>query len=308
MRFRSSFQPLDSSLQPLVLAALVKGKNLERGRSARHHSGQQHLPASKVPVRRFTWKLSLLGLSIAAGVGCFAAWLWNHRGDAPASQPAPATSAQSNPTAAAPLARPTAQAPNVDPEFRARVNRGNKLLQDGKPSEALQLLTEAMKMNPQDEDVHYNLGLTLTRLGRIDEAVAQYEEALRIFPDYVEAHNNLGNLLMRTRRIEPAIAQFETAVKIMPDYASAHNNLGTALQQIGRTNDALLHFHRAATINPDYWEAHFNVAISCLQADLVSEARSELQTVLRLRPDFQPAKTALAEIEARQAAGTRVSH
>ena len=189
-------------------------------------------------------------------------------------------------------------------EFAEKMNQGAELLTEGKPVEAAEVLTEAMRLNPEDEDVHYNLGLALARQGKLDDAVKQYEEALRIFPKYVEVHNNLGNALMRLGRTEEAIEHFETAVKIMPDYASAHNNLGTALQRVGRTNDALTHFERAAKINPDYWEAHFNVGTSCLQSGRLNEAKSEFERVLALKPDFGPAKAALAETETRQAGGT----
>jgi len=185
----------------------------------------------------------------------------------------------------------------------SKINRANELLTQGKPAEAVQVLTEAMQLSPNDEDVHYNLGLAYTRLGKLDEAIRQYNEALRIFPNYAEAHNNLGNVLMRAGRTEEATAQFESAVKVMPDYASAHNNLGTALQRAGRTNEALLQFQQAAKLMPEYWEAHFNVATSCLQAGKLDEARTELQTVLRLRPDFEPAKAALAEVEGQRASG-----
>jgi tetratricopeptide (TPR) repeat protein len=192
-----------------------------------------------------------------------------------------------------------------DDAFKTLVNRGNALLEEGKPEQALQLLSEALQMNPADEDVHYDLGLTFARLGKLENARQHYEEALRLYPQYVEAHNNLGNLLMRQGRSAEAIEHFETAIKIMPDYASAHNNLGTALQRSGLTNEALLHFEQAAKINPDYWEAHFNVATSCLAAGKLSEAGGELKTVLRLKPDFQPAKEILAEVQSRAGADAR---
>ena len=191
----------------------------------------------------------------------------------------------------------------VSEAFNARIGRGNELLAQDKPEEALQAFSEALKLNPADEDVHYDLGVALTRLGKIDEAIVQYQEALNLFPQYMEAHNNLGNLLMRSGRTQEAIQQFESALQISPDYASAHNNLGTALQRTGRSNDAIIHFQRAAQINPDYWQAHFNVGTSCMEAGRFAEARTELMAVLRLKPDFQPAKGALAEVETRLASG-----
>jgi tetratricopeptide (TPR) repeat protein len=192
---------------------------------------------------------------------------------------------------------------NNSPEFVSQVNRGNELLAQGKAAEAVEVFKEAMRLNPKDDDVHYNLGLALARLGKYEESIQQYQEALRIFPNYAEAHNNLGNVLMRLDRNDEAIQHFEQAVKIMPDYASAHNNLGTAMQKVGRTQDAFGHFREAVKLNPDYWQAHFNLGTSCLRLGQLSEARSEFEAVLRQQPDFGPAKSALEKLPA-QPTGT----
>ena len=185
--------------------------------------------------------------------------------------------------------------------FKAQINHGTALLAQGKPDEALQALSEALKINPNDEDVHYDLGLVLTRLGRTAEAIEQYQQSLKIFPRYVEAHNNLGNLLMRAGRNDEAIQHFEQALQIMPDFASAHNNLGTALERAGRTNEATLHFERAIQIDPDYWQARFNVALNRFADGRLEDARTELKEVLRRQPDFAPAKAALEEVQAQAA-------
>jgi Tfp pilus assembly protein PilF len=178
-----------------------------------------------------------------------------------------------------------------------RINRANQLLAQSKPAEALELLQEAAKLSPEDEDVHYNLGIALSRLNRNDEAVKEYQEALRIFPDYAEVHNNLGNLYVRMGKREEAVQQFEQAVKINPEYASAWNNFGSLLQQLGRTNDALENFRKASQLDTNYWQARFNLATSYVQRRQIPEARTEFQTVLRLQPDFGPAKEALARLD-----------
>jgi Tfp pilus assembly protein PilF len=251
--------------------------------------------------RGFPRGFILLVAVVAVALACWFGAKWWQNSPTPLAQQSPPAPMASPDRSATPAGtRHGSRVLNNDQAFIAKVNNGNKLLAEGKPEEALQVLNEALQMNPEDEDVHYNLGLAYTRLGKYEEAVKQYEEALRIFPDYVEAHNNLGNLFMRLGKTEPAIAQFELAVKIMPDYASAHNNLGSALGKAGRTNDALAHFQQAARINPDYWEAHFNVGTSCLRQGRLDEARTEFETVLRLRPDFSPAKAALAQITAQQ--------
>jgi tetratricopeptide (TPR) repeat protein len=97
---------------------------------------------------------------------------------------------QASPPAAASLpkaldgntATASASAANYDPAFVSEVNRGNELLSQGKPAEAAEVLAGAARMNPDDEDVHYNLGLALARLGKYDDAIREYQEALKIFP------------------------------------------------------------------------------------------------------------------------------
>lgn len=63
------------------------------------------------------------------------------------------------------------------------VNRGSELLARGKPDEAMATLEEARRKSPNDEDVHYNLGIALARQSKLEEAAREYQEALRIFPD-----------------------------------------------------------------------------------------------------------------------------
>ena len=54
-------------------------------------------------------------------------------------------------------------------------------------------------------------------------------EALRIDPDFEEAHNNLGVALIHKGKIEEAIFHFREALRIRPDYADAKKNLKKAL-------------------------------------------------------------------------------
>ncbi|MGO9245544.1 MAG: tetratricopeptide repeat protein, partial [Verrucomicrobiia bacterium] len=66
----------------------------------------------------------------------------------------------------------------------------------------------------------------MSRIGKTQEAIGQYEQALRIEPDYVDAHYNLGIALSHIGKIQEAIGQYEQALRIKPDHAKAHNNLG----------------------------------------------------------------------------------
>jgi Tfp pilus assembly protein PilF len=60
--------------------------------------------------------------------------------------------------------------------------------------EAVKHYSEALRINPEDAEVHNNLGVTLYAEGRYQEAMHHYSEAVRIKPGYADARRNLTTL------------------------------------------------------------------------------------------------------------------
>ena len=52
------------------------------------------------------------------------------------------------------------------------------------------------------------LGATLASQRRLDEAVAQFRQAVAINPEYAELHYDLGTALASQRRFDEAIVEF----------------------------------------------------------------------------------------------------
>ncbi len=188
----------------------------------------------------------------------------------------------------------------VSEQAAALVTQGNDLLRQGQFEAAAKVYEDAKRLTPEDEDVHYNLGIAFARLGREDEAVAAYRRALELFPQYAEAHNNLGILLHRRGDLDAAFEHFRAAIQAVPDYASAHNNLGNALRQRGLAAEAAAAFLKAAQIDTNYWQARFNLANSYASQNRWSDAIAEYEAVLRLQPEFGPAQQALDQARLKQ--------
>ncbi len=189
----------------------------------------------------------------------------------------------------------TGPRPSTDPADR--VNQANKLLADGKVSQAIRLYQKEVKANPNDENSHFNLAAAYARNNQYDKAKKHYQKALEIWPDYAEAYNNLGNLYLKQGRSDKAIDQFQKALEIYPEYAYAYNNLGKVYAKRGNYMDAIANFSRALEIKPNYLEARYNLATAYFKQKRHEEAVRELKRVLRMRPGFKPAIARLREIQ-----------
>src|SRR5690606_30304119 len=106
--------------------------------------------------------------------------------------------------------------------------------------------TAAVRLNPNDAQVRYNLGLALHLSGAGDRALAEYHEALRLEPGHAKARNNLASLLASMGRHEEAVEQYRSALRFDPSNVEARQNLGMLLARLGRYPEAVPHLRRAA--------------------------------------------------------------
>lgn len=179
--------------------------------------------------------------------------------------------------------------------------RATALLAAGSAKEAVRIFEEAVRLTPEDEDLHYNLAIAYGQSGDTANAERHYREALRLLPDYPEVHNNLGNLLLKSGRQQEAEQEFLKTIELMPEFASAHNNLGIVRQSQNRLPEAIACFRKAVEHDTNYWQAHFNLAVASLAQGAKEECIRELQTVLRINPGYEPARSALGKITGQSA-------
>ncbi|HEY3323539.1 MAG TPA: tetratricopeptide repeat protein [Planctomycetota bacterium] len=130
------------------------------------------------------------------------------------------------------------------------------------------------------------LGLVISAQNRGDEAIAAYQQALTIEPDYEEAHYNLGCHYSLRREYEKAIAHFREAIKKDPDYALALAELGYALYCTGTQGDeARQLLERSVRLNPEYGWSRIYLANLLEAQSEIDAATVQYEAALKIWPD-----------------------
>ena len=58
--------------------------------------------------------------------------------------------------------------------------------------EALEACKQAVKMNPDDAEAHFNLGVVYYQSDKNKEAIESFKQSIKINPDYAKVYHCLG--------------------------------------------------------------------------------------------------------------------
>lgn len=201
---------------------------------------------------------------------------------------------------------------------RAAKNYGTALLAEGRLTEAMEALQEAVRVAPESPDIRNGLGLALAAHGRMDESIAMFREAIRLRPAHVRALVNLGNALygkgnlveaaalcrralqlhpentgarltlgnvfLRGGQSENAVAEYRLIVEIDPLHAAAWRNLGTALLSLGRMEEGVEAAGRAVESDPTSAKSHNSLGIALAAQGKLDESAGAFRRALEIDP------------------------
>lgn len=136
---------------------------------------------------------------------------------------------------------------------------GGLLLAQGQALEAVACYRAALKLAPGHPQLLLQLGNAYTALGRHVDAATQFQASLRADPAQLAAHYNLGNALRELGQPEPAAASYRAALRLDARDADVHNNLGNVLREMGRLDEAIDCYREALRLNPQLHHARMHL-------------------------------------------------
>ena len=131
------------------------------------------------------------------------------------------------------------------------LKEGASLFDKGHHKEALELLQEAARLNPDHVLVHQLLGLVYDHLGDTKQALASYSEALRLDPRDADTLYNRGVLYERLENYSLALNDYSEALRLVPNDSEAYNNRGNVYQALGKHKLAIEDYTRGIALAPN---------------------------------------------------------
>jgi tetratricopeptide (TPR) repeat protein len=168
------------------------------------------------------------------------------------------------------------------------------------------LYEETLRRNPSAWLAHLNLGFLAERDPSQGNAVAieHYQAALAINPDEAQVHSNLGTIWMEMGRYDDALKEHQTAVRLAPGYSEAYLNMGVDLQHLGRYPDAEAALRNALAIKPGLAAAHYDLGVVLTYTGRREEALSQVNEALAIQSDYPDASRLKQDLVNGNGAGT----
>jgi tetratricopeptide (TPR) repeat protein len=121
------------------------------------------------------------------------------------------------------------------------------------------------------------------------EAVEVYKLAVRLDPNYAPAHGGLGDAYFGSGSWEPGLAAYKEQARLAPNNAEAQYALGYAYNTMGRHGEAFAPLVRATSLDPTFAEAFYGIGYAYLRGADVEKSVGFFKSALRLQPDYADA-------------------
>jgi len=167
--------------------------------------------------------------------------------------------------------RTVVAAPN---EYLSHYTYGRLLYRAGHRHQALAVVDEALRLQPNDPDTWALRGAILRALNRIVDSDSAYEQALRIQPDHATSINDMALNRLRQGRLSTALRGFLGAANIDPTIGTLTRTnvavtLTTALRRISWAATAVGLFVAAVGIPADGHQSPITARVFAAVAGLV---------------------------------------
>jgi Flp pilus assembly protein TadD len=189
------------------------------------------------------------------------------------------------------------EALELDPDYTAAYNlQGIAWSRLGNGKKALAAFRKGKSLDKENPVLHFNLGIALETWGQPEKAPPRYRAAFRFHPGWLEVMNALGLNLFKQEDYAGANRSFSRVLKFDPANAEALNNKGVVLADQGRHKEAIRKYRAALEIDGSYVKAGLNLSRALEETENFAAALEELERLADLAPTDWEVRTRLAAL------------
>jgi tetratricopeptide (TPR) repeat protein len=165
---------------------------------------------------------------------------------------------------------------------------GFVLNRENRPSESLDLYTEAARLRAPTGDDLKIVGLDYVLLNDYADAVRWLEKSVELDATNAEAWYYLGRAYYTQSRLPDASKAFQAVLKLNPNDSKAENNLGLIFESQAQPEAAAEAYHKAIAWQEQgehpSEQPYLNLGSLLLDQDQMAEAAKTLETAVRIAP------------------------
>ncbi|MEJ2717377.1 MAG: tetratricopeptide repeat protein, partial [Deltaproteobacteria bacterium] len=163
--------------------------------------------------------------------------------------------------------------------------RAKELIGQGKPAQAVKILSKWLEAKPDDVQAMILLGHAREYMGNFDEARAAYSRALEQDPQYGEAWEARGRLLGCLQKPEAALKDLERAAQLQPHPASIMGIMGLIYFHEGKLAEAYSSFEKVNEYDAKEESGYFGRAAVHIERKEYGAAIEEMNKLLTMQPE-----------------------
>ncbi len=169
----------------------------------------------------------------------------------------------------------------IDPNLVEVYNNiGIALMQEGKIKTAIRQFQKALQLKPDFKMAENNLKRAVAIQKKLETEISRLQALLKENPENVELHFQLGNLYFRKGDRQQAMQQYKKALQLNPKFLPALNNLALVTAANKEYYKALTVFLDILNYAPDDAETHYNIACMYSRLNRVDESMMWLRKAI----------------------------
>ena len=162
----------------------------------------------------------------------------------------------------------------------------------------LRMLQLVIDQDPKEVKAYLELGYFYQKtLNPI--AISYYQNALNVDPNNVEIHYNLGKMYQDLEQYQEAEQEYKTVIQLDDKHVPALNNLGYLYldEPFNKAEDAVKLFTQAIKVKPDFVYSVLNRGVAYEYLGEYDKARKDYEKALKLQTNFEPAIKGLNRLD-----------